>query len=164
MEQERPDALDQPTLPLPAPATLAESSLEQARLMARVSEDWDAYQKRPRRTFVGASAQEFSHTRYIEDWRLKVERIGNLNYPEAAKREGIHGSLVLTVNIKADGSLENVTVDRTSGSRILDAAAVKIVQMSAPFPPFSAEMRKKTDILSISRAWLFTRSDRLQSE
>jgi len=162
--QERPDPVDQPKPPLPAPLDLVESSLEQARLMARISEDYDAYQKRPRRAFIGARAQEYSFARYVEDWRLKVERIGNLNYPEAAKRERIHGSLVLTVNIKADGSLEDILIDRSSGSRILDAAAKKIVQMSAPFAPFSDDMRKKIDILSITRAWQFTSSDQLLSK
>lgn len=153
-----------PSPSLPAPASLAEASLEQARLMARISDEYEAYQKRPRRAFVGARAQEYSFARYVEDWRIKVERIGNLNYPEAAKRDGIHGNLVLTVNIRADGSLEDVQIDRSSGSRILDAAAIKIVQLSAPFAPFTEAMREKVDILSITRAWQFTTSDQLLSK
>lgn len=163
VNQEPAETKAEPKPPLPAPLDLAESSLEQARLMARISEEYEAYQKRPRRAFIGARAQEFSFARYVEDWRIKVERIGNMNYPEAARRDGIHGSLVLTVNIKADGSLEDVQIDKSSGSRVLDAAAVKIVQMSAPFPPFSAEMRKKVDILSVTRAWQFTSSDLITS-
>ncbi len=163
-EKTRSDAQEQPKQVVPAPTDLAESSLEQARLMASINENYDAYQKRPRRAFVGARAQEYSFARYVEDWRIKVERVGNLNYPEAAKRESIHGSLVLTVSINADGSLENVQIDKTSGSRVLDAAAIKIVQMSAPYPPFSEEMRKKVDVLSITRAWQFTSSDQLQSQ
>lgn len=162
IDQERGEQAAQPKPP--APMSLAEASLEMARLQARIGEEWSDYQKRPRRAFVGARAQEYSFARYVEDWRIKVERIGNLNYPEAAKRDRIHGSLVLTVNIKADGSLEDVQIDRTSGSRILDAAAIKIVQMSAPFPAFSEEMRKKVDILSITRAWQFTTSDQLLSK
>jgi protein TonB len=164
VEKERSDAQEQPRQVPPAPNNLAESSLEQARLMASINENYDAYQKRPRRAFVGARAQEYSFARYVEDWRIKVERIGNLNYPEAAKRESIHGSLVLTVSINADGSLEDVQIDKKSGSRVLDAAAIKIVQMSAPYPPFSEEMRKKVDVLSITRAWQFTSSDQLQSQ
>lgn len=155
-ERTEAPAEPRPSVPVPAPIDLAESSLEQARLMARINEEYEAYQKRPRRSFIGARAQEFSFARYVEDWRVKVERIGNMNYPEAARRDGIHGSLVLTVNIKADGSLENVQIDRSSGSRILDAAAIKIVQMSAPFAPFSDDMRKKVDILGITRSWQFT--------
>jgi protein TonB len=157
------EAEPRPPSPLPAPADLAQRSLEMARLQARIDQQWDDYQKRPRRLFVGARAQEYTFAQYVDDWRIKVERVGNLNYPEAAKRESLYGSLVLTVNINADGSLESVQVERSSGSKILDAAAVNIVQMSAPFAAFTPAMRKKVDILGITRTWTFTRSDRLTS-
>ncbi len=147
-----------------APSNLAARSLEMARLAARIDEQWEAYQKRPRRMFVGARVEEFTLARYVEDWRLKVERVGNLNYPEAARRNKLYGSLVLTVSINADGSVESVQIDRSSGSRILDAAAIHIVEMAAPFPPFPEEIRNKIDILGITRTWTFTRSDRLISE
>ena len=86
----------------PTSADIMSKSLEIARLEAQISKDWDAYQKRPRRTFVGARAQEFRFARYIEDWRQKIERVGTLNYPEAAKNQKIYGSLQLTVSIKPD--------------------------------------------------------------
>lgn len=142
---------------------LAERSLELARLQAQISQQWDAYQRRPKRMFVGARTREYGFARYVEDWRIKVERVGNLNYPEAARREKLYGSLILTVSINADGSVESVDVDRSSGHKLLDAAAVKIVEMGAPFAPFTAEMRDKVDILSITRTWTFTRSDQLVS-
>ncbi|MFN3593414.1 MAG: TonB family protein [Thiobacillaceae bacterium] len=154
----------QPPTPTSTPQDLAARSLEMARLAARIDQQWDAYQKRPRRMFVGARAVEFTFARYVEDWRLKVERIGNLNYPEAARRNKLYGSLVLTVSINADGTVESVQIDRSSGSRILDAAAVKIVEMAAPFAPFPEEMRAKVDILGITRTWTFTRSDQLISQ
>ncbi len=160
--QPEPPAETRP--PSPAPADLATRSLEMARLAARIDQQWDAYQKRPRRMFVGARAVEFTFARYVEDWRLKVERIGNLNYPEAARRNKLYGSLVLTVSINADGTVESVQIDRSSGSRILDAAAVNIVEMAAPYAPFPEEMRNKVDILGITRTWTFTRSDRLTSQ
>ena len=143
------------------PNQLAVQSREMAQLQARVSQQWDEYQKRPRRAFVGANVREYAFARYVEDWVAKVERIGNLNYPEAARRQGVYGSLKLTVSIYADGSIEKIDVDRPSGSKILDAAADKIVRMGAPYAPFPEEMRKKTDILSITRTWTFTRSDQL---
>lgn len=163
---DKPDSTQQPKppAPTPAPTDLAATSLEMARLQARIDQDYDAYQKRPRRVFVGARAQQYSYARYIEDWRLKVERVGNLNYPEAAKRGHIYGALVLTVSIRADGSLEDVQIDRSSGSKVLDAAAIKIVQMSAPFAPFSPEMRKTVDVLGVTRVWNFTNSDQLTSQ
>ena len=160
----RPEAEERPPTPVPAPSDLAQRSLEMARLQARIDQNWDEYQKRPRRMFVGARAQEYTFAQYVDDWRIKVERVGNLNYPEAAKREGIYGSLRLTVNINWDGSVESVMLDKSSGSKVLDAAAMKIVEMAAPYPAFTPAMRQKVDILGITRTWTFTRSDRLTSQ
>ncbi len=134
---------------------------EMAQLQARISQQWDEYQKRPKRAFVGANVREYAFARYVEDWVTKVERVGNVNYPEAARRQGIYGSLRLTVSIYANGHIETVDIDRSSGSKILDAAAIKIVELAAPYAPFPDEMRKKADILSITRTWTFTRSDQL---
>jgi protein TonB len=159
-----PPAEQRPAAPNPAPLDLASRSLEMARLQARIDTQMDEYQKRPRRMFVGARAQEYTFAQYVEDWRIKVERVGNLNYPEAARRNRLYGSPILTVSINADGTLESIQVDRSSGHKILDAAAVKIVEMAAPFAPFPEGMRKKVDILGITRTWMFTRSDQLTSQ
>jgi protein TonB len=160
-----PRATPEPA-PTPAPNPIGELSqraLEMARLMGNISKDWEAYQKRPRRENASARAKEYAYARYVEDWRVKIERIGNLNYPEAARREHIYGSLILTVAINGDGSLEGVYVSKPSGSRILDAAAIKIVELAAPFAPFPAEMRKQLDILEITRTWTFTSEDNMQT-
>ncbi len=143
---------------------LVQRSLAIARLEAEISKDFDAYQKLPRRTFIGARTQEYRFAQYIEDWRIKVERVGNLNYPEAARQKRIFGSLQLTVSIRADGSVESVEVTRPSGQRILDAAAMRIVKLAAPYAPLPPDIRKDTDILSITRTWTFTSSDSLESE
>jgi protein TonB len=159
----------------PAPVSLAESSLEQFRLIAQINREIDTYQKRPHRAIVGARTQEISYARYIEDWRLKIERIGNLNYPEAARRNGIYGYLKLEVCIEPSGRLydpppgeTNPTIVQRSNSRVLDAAAVKIVEMSAPFGAFPPEMREAMrkehkEILCVIRTWSFTREDQLTS-
>jgi len=149
---------------LPSANELMQRTLESMRLEAQIAKDMDAYQKRPKRRFVGARAEEYRFARYVEDWRLKIERIGNLNYPEAARTQKLYGSLLLTVSIKSDGSVENVEINRTSGSRILDAAAVKIVEMSGPFAPFPPDIRRDTDILHITRTWTFTKADALESQ
>ncbi|MBI4808428.1 MAG: TonB family protein [Nitrosomonadales bacterium] len=143
---------------------LVQRSLEIARLEAQISKSMDMYDKLPRRKFIGARTQEYRYAQYVEDWRSKVERIGNMNYPEMARREKIYGKLTLTVNIRADGSVESIEINRPSGQRILDASAVRIVKLAAPFPPFPADIRKDTDILSITRTWIFTTTDRLESE
>ncbi|OGT03518.1 MAG: energy transducer TonB [Gallionellales bacterium RBG_16_57_15] len=145
-------------------ADLVQRSLEIARLEAQIDKNWDAYQKIPRRKFIGARTQEYRFAQYIEDWRIKVERIGNLNYPDEARRQQVYGKLQLSVAIRADGSVESVEVNRSSGHRILDAAAMRIVKLAAPYAPLSPDIRKDTDILVITRTWTFTSSDRLESE
>ena len=150
--------------PLPSATELTQRTLEAMRLEAEVAKEFDAYQKRPKRRFVGARAEEYRFARYVEDWRLKVERIGNLNYPEAARQMKLYGSLLLSVAIRADGSLENVEVARSSGHRVLDAAAVKIVQMGAPYAPLPADIRRDTDVLVITRTWSFTRGEELRTD
>jgi protein TonB len=143
---------------------LVQRSLEIARLEAQISKDFNAYQKLPKRTFIGARTQEYRYAQYVEDWRVKVERIGNLNYPAQARQQKIFGQLRMTVSIRADGSVESVEVNKSSGKRILDAAAVRIVKLAAPYAPFPADMRKDTDILSIVRTWSFTSNEHLESE
>ena len=148
----------------PNAADIMAKSLEIARLEAQISKDWDSYQKRPRRRFIGARTQEFRFARYIEDWRQKIERVGTLNYPEAAKNQKIYGSLQLTVSIKPDGTVDNIEINRSSGQKILDEAARRIVQLAAPYAAFPADIAKDTDILSITRTWTFTRADQLFTE
>ena len=139
-------------------------SLEIARLQAQIDKDWESYQKRPRRTFVGARAQSYHLAQYVEDWRTKIERIGTLNYPEAARQQKLFGSLQLTVAIKADGSVEKVEIERSSGKKVLDQAALRIVELAAPFAPLPPEVFRTTDILHITRTWTFTRSDQFFTE
>lgn len=149
---------------LPTSSELMQRTLEAMRLEAQIAKDMDAYQKRPKRRFIGARAEEYRFARYVEDWRLKIERIGNQNYPEAARALKLYGNLLLTVSIRADGSIESVSVNRSSGHRVLDAAAVHIVEMSAPFAPFPPDVKRDTDILHITRTWTFTKGDELRSE
>ncbi len=147
-----------------AAADLMSRSLEIARLEARIDRNLEAYQQRPRRRFVGARVEEFRFARYIEDWRAKVERVGEMNYPQAARDQKMYGSLVVTVAIKSDGSLDDVEIRRSSGIKMLDQAAIRIVRLAAPYAPFPADIAKDTDILSITRTWMFTRSDQFVAE
>ncbi len=140
---------------------LVSRSLEMVRLQAQIDRDQDAYQKKPKRNYVSARTREYRFARYAEDWRAKVEKVGNLNYPEEAKRQKIYGSLQLIVNIRADGSVESVEIKRPSGHKVLDEAAIRIVRLAAPYAPFPDDIRKDTDILGIVRTWTFTRADEL---
>lgn len=160
----QPELVKQNTVASMSGEDLVQKSLEIIRLEAQINKEHDAYQKLPRRKNIGARTQEYRFAQYIEDWRVKVERIGNLNYPEQARRQQIFGKLVLSVSIRADGSLENIEVSRSSGQRILDAAAVRIVKLAAPYSPFPPDITRDTDILTIVRTWTFTQSDKLESE
>jgi protein TonB len=143
---------------------MVQKSLEIARLEAQIDKDFEAYQQLPRRRFIGARTREYRDAQYVEEWRAKVERIGNLNYPEAARQNRIFGKLVLTVSIRANGELENVAIDRSSGQSILDAAAIRIVKLAAPYARFPPDISRDTDIISITRTWTFTESDMLETE
>ena len=142
---------------------LAQSALAIARMEAQIERQIEDYNKRPRKKFIGARTEEYAAAQYLEDWRQKVERVGNLNYPEAAKGK-LYGNLLLYVEIRADGSLERVEVQRSSGHKILDEAAMRIVRMAAPYGSFSAELKRQTDIVAFARTWVFTKADRLTSE
>jgi protein TonB len=143
---------------------LVEKSLEIERLEAQIRREHQAYQERPKRKFVGARTTESRFALYVENWRQRVQRVGNLNYPAEAKARGIRGSLQLTVAIKADGEIESVEVNRSSGHKILDQAAIRTVRLAAPFERFPPDIRVDTDILHITRTWTFTRTDQIVAE
>lgn len=143
---------------------LVQKSLEIARLEAQIRRDYQAYQERPKRKFVGARAQEYRFAQYVDNWRLKIERIGNLNYPAEAKARRIYGRLQLTVAIKADGEVEGIEINRSSGHKVLDQAAIRIVRLAAPFDRFPESIKADTDILHITRTWTFTRADQVLAE
>jgi len=153
--------------PLPAESRsgldLASSALAIARIEGQISRQMDEYNQRPRKKFIGARVEEYRFAQYVEDWRQKIERIGNLNYPDAAKGR-LYGSLVLTVVIKSNGDLDRVEINRSSGQRLLDEAARRIVQMSAPYAAFPEAIRRDTDVLEITRTWTFTNADRLRAD
>lgn len=109
----------------------------------------------PRRKFISASSREYKYAAYMEAWRAKVERVGNLNYPEEARRRGISGNLVLDVALTPDGDIHQITVRRSSGHKILDEAAIRIVELAAPYAPFPPSIRADTDLLHITRTWQF---------
>lgn len=144
---------------------LVQRSLEIARLEAQTPVNHEAHQHGLKRKFIGALTREFRFARYAEDWRLKVERVGNLNYPEAARREGLYGKLQLTVGIKSDGSIESIKINRSSRIKVLDEAAIRIVNLAGQngFAPFPPDISRDTDILHITRTWVFTQ-DQLASE
>jgi protein TonB len=147
----------------PSGRDLADLALAAMRLQAQIDRQIEEYQKRPRKKFIGANAAEYRFAQYEEDWRVKIERVGTLNYPAEA-RGRIYGNLRLTVTIRPDGSVESIELDRSSGLKVLDAAAFKIVRMATPFAKFPPDIRRDTDLLVITRTWFFGQGDKIWTE
>jgi len=139
-------------------------SADIASLEAEFARERQQYAKRPRISHQHtASTKRDVSAWYRDDWRKKVERIGNLNYPDEARRNGMYGSLRLLVVIRSDGSIDKMAVLESSGQPVLDQAALNIVRLSAPFAPFSGELAARFDQVEIIRTWRFERGDRLSS-
>lgn len=148
------DQRETETEPLPTGQELVEQSLEMARLAAEIERRQQLLAKRPKRKFVSASTKEYEYAAYLRAWVARVERVGNLNYPEEARRRGLSGRLVMTVAVRRDGSIENVLLNSSSGLGILDQAAMRIVRLAEPYPPLP-ETAEKVDVLHITRTWQF---------
>jgi len=141
--------------PTPSATALLTNSFKIAALSAEIKRKLEAQAQRPKRKFISASTKEYRYASYMEAWRAKVERVGNLNYPEEARRRQLSGSLILDVALNPDGSINQITVRQSSGHKILDDAADRIVRLAAPFAPFPDDIHRETDVLHITRTWQF---------
>lgn len=144
--------------------SLWQRSLEIASLEAQLRETEQLDAKGPRkRQITAANARQTRDAYYLDAWRRKVETVGNLNYPAEARRKKLYGELRLMVAVKADGSLDEVRILKSSGFRVLDDAAIRIVQLAAPFAAFPPELRVDTDVLEIVRTWRFEQGNYVSS-
>ncbi len=151
--QDRPDDGESEQRPRLDAETLR-SQLAQLGTEIRLSQQSSDNNKIKRVSQV--STHQFLAAQYQKDWESKVERIGNMNYPEVAAKRNFSGRLTMDVGIKADGSVQSIVVTRSSGHPTLDEAAKNIVKMSAPFAPFPIELLKEVNILVITRVWTFS--------
>ncbi len=149
LPEERPDS---EPMPLPTGQELMQQSVEMARLAAEIERKQELYAKRPKRKFISASTQQYEYAAYMRAWVQKVERIGNLNYPEEARRMGLSGRLIMTVSVGRNGEVKGVIINRPSGRKLLDDAAMRVVQLANPFPPLP-RTSEDIDILEITRTW-----------
>lgn len=141
-----------------------DASEDIASLQAQLDLHRQAYANRPRRyTLTSASTKQDADALYLDSWRKRIEAVGNVNYPHEASAAGIYGSLRMMVALNPDGSVRDIRILRSSGERVLDEAAVRIVQLASPFEPFSADLRSRVDVLEIIRTWQFHRGDTFTS-
>ena len=144
--------------------SLLERSLEIASLEARLDRQRQIYAKRPRiKRLTSLSTKASADAFYLNSWRRRIETIGNLNYPEEARRRKLYGSLRLLVAVLPNGALKEVAILESSGHNVLDDSAVRIVKLAAPFAPFPRELSETTDILEIIRTWQFRKNSSLRS-
>jgi len=132
-----------------------------AQLAAELRQQNEALAKRPKKKFISANTREYVYASYMRGWSDRVQRIGNLNYPDEARRRKLYGDLLLTVGLNRDGGISSITVIKSSGQPLLDAAAERIVRLAAPFPPLPKDVN--VDQLYITRTWQFLPGDVLQS-
>jgi protein TonB len=140
---------------LPTATALLTNSLKIAALSAAFERKLETRSERPRRKYISANTKEFIYATYMEAWRAKVERIGNLNYPDAARRLNLSGNLILDVAVNHDGSINEIIIRRSSGHKVLDDAAIRIVKLAAPYANFQPNIQSEVDILHITRTWQF---------
>jgi len=158
----------QPNPPVEQPQTAADAAREQrdaemARLAAEVHLRSEQYAKRPNRKFVSASTREYAYANYLRAWVDRAERVGNLNYPDEARQRRLGGQVVITVGVRRDGSVESSRILRSSGVPVLDAAALRVIQLAQPFPPLP-KTEDGIDILQVTRTWLFLPGGELRDD
>ena len=139
------------------PQITAESLHQQlAQLGAEIRQSQPSAEQTKIKFVDSVSAHKYVAAQYMKDWESKVERTGNLNYPEVATKKNFSGILTMDVGINADGSIYSIRINKSSGNPALDEAAKNIVRMSAPFPPLPLDLRKELDVLVITRVWKFS--------
>lgn len=150
-----------PTTNVPTPDTTSDgtaaaaAAAERRRLIAQISQRWQEYQKKPRRTFLSPSAKSDAAANYMAMWREQVESVGNENYPDQARQQKISAELIIDVAINPDGSINQVNLVKRSAYPFLNDAAIRFIELASPFAPFPEELKATTDIIHITRSFHF---------
>ena len=153
---------DTPDLQAPSEREIIERKLEMARLAQEIQRETEQYAKRPKRKYISANTKEYAYASYMAAWVARIERIGNLNYPDEARRQELHGQLVLTVGLNKDGTVKSIDIIQPSGHKILDDAAIRIVNLATPFNPLPTK-GDVVDELYITRTWQFLEGNILRN-
>ncbi|MCW8923147.1 MAG: energy transducer TonB [Gammaproteobacteria bacterium] len=139
-------------------------SAKKARLIQEISNIIEHQIEHPKVKYMNSSTKEFVPARYMREWINRVERIGNLNYPDQARRNKLSGTLILDVTINAKGELIQVDLRKSSGHKILDDAAKRIVKLAAPYSPFPAKLKQEADVIHITRSWEFMNNSEFKTQ
>jgi protein TonB len=148
---------------IPDTQSLLQKSYQLSGLIANLDNQQINQAKKAKKRQVSAAIHRSSDALYLDSWRRKIETIGNQNYPEKAKQDKIYGNLTLKVAINQNGTINQVSIMKSSGKKLLDDAAIRIVRLAAPFKPLTNEMAKDTDILEIIRIWRFQADNKVHT-
>ena len=143
--------------------TKSQRQLEKERLIAKINQSWEDYQKRPKKEFLSPKTKSHEAARYLDEWRKRVEIVGNANYPAQAKAQSLSGTLILTVEINRNGTINEILINNPSPHKLLNDAAMRFVRNASPFAAFPDEMDSTIDILVITRAFHFLSNNKLSS-
>jgi protein TonB len=143
--------------------TKSARELERERLIAKINQSMEDYSKRPNKEFLSPTTAQHEAAKYLDDWRKKVETVGNTNYPLQAKARSLAGTLILTVEINRNGTIASIQVNNPSPHKVLNDSAVRFVRDASPFSSFPDEIDANTDILVITRAFHFLSNNRMSS-
>ena len=144
--------------------TLQARRAEMKRLLAKTSKEWEDYQKRPKKTFLGPNTKGDGAANYLNAWKQRVVEVGNANYPNRIRENNLHGSLIMSIEINRNGTIHSIKITEPSKHKILNDAATQIVRDASPFSSFpEEEFFKKTDILVITRAFHFLPGNRFDN-
>jgi periplasmic protein TonB len=151
------DVLPETKPQLSARDLIMQAKTEISRLEEQLDQSRKVLSKRPKKRRISSRTKEYAGAAYHDAWRRKVERIGNLNYPLEAKQKRINGNLMLSVDINPDGSVppDGIVVSRSSGHKVLDDAAIKIVRLAAPYAEIPENVLQGYDMITIIRTWKF---------
>jgi protein TonB len=164
VQQQLDDSESEHEKPLSEKSIPDDLSLAISSLQAQLDLQRQAYAKRPRRYTISSASTKKSHDAlYLDSWRRKIEAVGNINYPLAARQQKLYGSLRMLVALFPNGEVSEIQILQPSGHNLLDQAAVQIVNMASPFDPFPEAMRAEADILEIIRTWRFHEGNALTS-
>ena len=156
-EQQQVTAIAQPEAPMPSAAELRQDSMQMARLQPGLQRDGEMQSRGKVKKYISANTRAYEYAAYMQAWVAKVERVGNINYPDELRRNKLIGNVILTVGIQRDGSVEDILVQRSSGEPLIDQAAIRIVRLASPYSPLTNQMDKNLDVLYITRTWEFSR-------
>jgi protein TonB len=149
---------------VPNAKQLINRALAMASSTGEIQSELESDKRKVRHKYISVNTKDYKYAAYMEAWRAKVERIGNMNYPNKAREKELSGNLSLDVSLRQDGTVKEINIRRSSGHNVLDEAAIEIVKLAAPFAPFPNSIKKEVDILHVTRTWKFVNDQNFSTQ